>query len=115
MSDASGKQFRLELSNLKIASVSEFKGKPLLDLRNYFTTKDGETKPTQKGISLTAEQWLALLEKKDEISEALGVGEDKKPATRAKRVLSDEYVHDSDLEDEEPAAPQTKKSKTEDS
>lgn len=115
MSDASGKQFRLELSNLKIASVSEFKGKPLLDLRNYFTTKDGETKPTQKGISLTAEQWLTLLEKKDEISEALGVGEDKKPAAQAKRVLSDEYVHDSDLEDEEVPAPQTKKSKTEDS
>ena len=42
-------------------TVSEFMGKNRVDIRKYFDSGAGEMKPTQKGISLTVEQWDALM------------------------------------------------------
>lgn len=46
----------------KKASVSVFKGKALVNIREYYVDKaTGEEKPGSKGIALTKEQWEALL------------------------------------------------------
>ncbi|KAJ9107659.1 hypothetical protein QFC21_001119 [Naganishia friedmannii] len=48
----------IELSNKRRATVREFKGSTLIDLREYYTDKAGDEKPGSKGMSLTTEQEL---------------------------------------------------------
>ena len=43
-------------------SLSMFKSRPLLNIRNYFQNKDGEMQPTTKGISMTRNNYLVLSE-----------------------------------------------------
>ncbi|MDX1958425.1 MAG: transcriptional coactivator p15/PC4 family protein [Leptospiraceae bacterium] len=40
--------------------VSEYKGKKLLNLRIWYTDKEGEFKPTQKGVTVSPEDYEAL-------------------------------------------------------
>ncbi|NXS52862.1 TCP4 polymerase, partial [Brachypteracias leptosomus] len=42
--------------------VSCFKGKVLVDIREFYTDKEGSMKPGRKGIALSAEQWNQLKE-----------------------------------------------------
>jgi hypothetical protein len=42
--------------------LSEYKGNTYLNLRVWYTDKDGEYKPTQKGVSFTTEQYQDLKE-----------------------------------------------------
>lgn len=52
-----------QLGGKKKASVSMFKGKVLINIREYYEDKTtGEEKPGSKGIALTTEQWNALKE-----------------------------------------------------
>nr|GFA51809.1 RNA polymerase II transcriptional coactivator KELP [Tanacetum cinerariifolium] len=44
------------LSNKRRVTLTEFKGKSLVSIREYYM-KDGKELPSSKGISLTAEQW----------------------------------------------------------
>mmetsp|Transcript_12142 Transcript_12142/g.34235 ORF Transcript_12142/g.34235 Transcript_12142/m.34235 type:complete len:97 (-) Transcript_12142:106-396(-) len=49
------------LSAMRQVDVSEFKGKKLVNIREYYNDKEtGERKPGRKGISLTKEQWEKL-------------------------------------------------------
>lgn len=57
--------YRLQLSggsggNTKYLSVRHFKGRPLVDIREFYTTKEGEQKPGAKGLALNPEQWGKL-------------------------------------------------------
>jgi len=54
-----------QLSRMRYATVSEFRGKVLVSIREYYE-KDGEIRPGKKGISLTLEQWNSL---KDQIGD----------------------------------------------
>ena len=54
----------------KQVQVSTFKGKPRVDIREYYMAEDGEWKPTKKGISLDLEQWTKLQELIPMINEA---------------------------------------------
>lgn len=57
----------------KRVTISSFRGKPYVHIREYYEDKDtGEMKPTKKGIALTAEQWEDFLELVDDVSGALG-------------------------------------------
>ncbi|KAG4438702.1 hypothetical protein IFR05_005829 [Cadophora sp. M221] len=47
--------------NPRRVTVQEFKGHKLINIREYYE-KDGEYKPSSKGISLTVDQYKALLE-----------------------------------------------------
>ncbi|XP_067951981.1 activated RNA polymerase II transcriptional coactivator p15-like [Watersipora subatra] len=47
------------LSKQRNVSVSEFRGKPLVNIREYYE-KDGKMLPGRKGISLNLEQWNKL-------------------------------------------------------
>jgi Transcriptional Coactivator p15 (PC4) len=42
--------------------VSEYKGKKNLNLRIWYTDKDGEKKPTQKGVTISPENYEQLKE-----------------------------------------------------
>lgn len=48
-----------QLSNNRFVNVSEFKGKALVNIREYYES-NGKFLPGKKGISLTAEQWDAF-------------------------------------------------------
>lgn len=50
---------RFELGNKKLLDVRKFKGKILIDVREYYE-EGGALKPGRKGISLSLEQWRAL-------------------------------------------------------
>jgi hypothetical protein len=63
----SGEKY-IDLGKKKRATVREFKGTALLDIREFYGT-DGEEKPGKKGISLTLEQWRALSESASEIDQ----------------------------------------------
>ncbi|KAF2711577.1 PC4-domain-containing protein [Pleomassaria siparia CBS 279.74] len=50
----------LKSSGLRRATISRYKGKNMIDIREYYE-KDGEKLPARKGISLTIDQYNALL------------------------------------------------------
>eukprot|EP01036_Dinobryon_divergens_P044916 gene44916-59953_t len=54
----------IDLGGSKKVSVSTFKGKKYINIREYYTDKaSNEEKPGKKGIALTVEQWQALKSK----------------------------------------------------
>lgn len=52
--------FELQLSNKRKATISNFKGRHMINIREYYE-KDGSLLPGQKGISLPEDQWAKLL------------------------------------------------------
>ncbi|KAH7821070.1 putative Transcriptional Coactivator p15 (PC4) [Monocercomonoides exilis] len=60
-----------ELGNQKRISISEFKGKYYVDIREFYTDPAGDLKPGRKGISLKPEQWDLLLSYATEVNQAL--------------------------------------------
>ncbi|XP_035231482.1 activated RNA polymerase II transcriptional coactivator p15-like, partial [Stegodyphus dumicola] len=59
-----------KLSKMRYVSVREFRGKVMVDIREYYDA-DGELKPGKKGICLNMEQWNALKEHIDDIDAAV--------------------------------------------
>ncbi|XP_022886971.1 RNA polymerase II transcriptional coactivator KELP-like [Olea europaea var. sylvestris] len=47
------------LSDKRRVTISDFRGKTLISIREYYK-RDGKELPTAKGISLTAEQWSSF-------------------------------------------------------
>jgi len=62
-----------ELGNKRYVSISNFRGKSLVDIREYYIDGkgDGELKPGKKGISLTTDQWTALQKLMPEVNKQL--------------------------------------------
>ncbi|KAA8902505.1 hypothetical protein TRICI_005866 [Trichomonascus ciferrii] len=76
-----------QLGKYKKVSVRSFKGKPLVDIREYYKDKETEEmKPGKKGISLSLDLWKELVEKLPEIQAAVAefAGEDAPEAKQAK-------------------------------
>ncbi|VDK59324.1 unnamed protein product [Anisakis simplex] len=61
----------LELGKMRFVTVRSFKGKALIDIREYYQDKSGEIKPGRKGISLSREQYQNFKELTSEIDERL--------------------------------------------
>jgi hypothetical protein len=60
-----------DLGNKRYASVREFRGKALIDVREYYLDNKGELKPGKKGIALSTAQWAELKKKIPEIDRKL--------------------------------------------
>ena len=58
------------LSKMRFVNVSEFRGKKLVNIREYYE-KDGKMLPGRKGISLTTDQWSKLKKYMDKIDDEL--------------------------------------------
>merc|ERR1712227_1180025 len=56
-----------ELGNMKYATISQFKGKKYVGIREYYTDANDELKPGKKGIALNAEQWAAFKDSLDDV------------------------------------------------
>ncbi|CAF3580481.1 unnamed protein product [Rotaria socialis] len=59
-----------EIGKSRYVSVSEFKGKPYINIREYYEDK-GVEKPGKKGISLTADQWDKLKSSMNQVDKDL--------------------------------------------
>ncbi|KAJ8380440.1 hypothetical protein SKAU_G00012180 [Synaphobranchus kaupii] len=60
-----------QIGKMRYVTVRDFKGKVLIDIREYWTDQAGEMKPGRKGISLNAEQWNQLKEQMSDIDDAV--------------------------------------------
>jgi hypothetical protein len=62
---------RFQLSNNRFVSVSLFKGKVRVDVREYYLDDNGERKPGKKGISLSLDEWKKLKDQMDDIEQSI--------------------------------------------
>uniref|UniRef100_A0A8C6QFB0 Activated RNA polymerase II transcriptional coactivator p15 n=1 Tax=Nannospalax galili TaxID=1026970 RepID=A0A8C6QFB0_NANGA len=60
-----------QIGKMRYVSVQDFKGKILIDIREYWMDSEGEMKPGRKGISLNMEQWSQLKEQISDIDDAV--------------------------------------------
>ncbi|KAI7789215.1 activated RNA polymerase II transcriptional coactivator p15-like [Triplophysa rosa] len=60
-----------QIGKMRYVSVRDFKGKVLIDIREYWMDQEGEMKPGRKGISLNPEQWNQLKEQMSDIDDAV--------------------------------------------
>ncbi|KAM6396107.1 RNA polymerase II transcriptional coactivator-like [Rhynochetos jubatus] len=60
-----------QIGKTRYVRVSCFKGKALVDIREFYADKEGGWKPGRKGIALSAEQWNQLKEIIPEIDAAV--------------------------------------------
>ncbi|XP_062873966.1 SUB1 regulator of transcription b [Trichomycterus rosablanca] len=70
-SDRSAPDNMFQIGKMRYVSVRDFKGKVLIDLREYWNDQSGDMKPGKKGISLNAEQWNQLKEQMSDIDDAI--------------------------------------------
>ncbi|KAI8927095.1 transcriptional Coactivator p15-domain-containing protein [Entophlyctis helioformis] len=64
--------FTLHVAPMKRLSVSTFKGKKLIHIREYYKDKsDGIEKPGKKGITLSPEAWKIIVDNKAAIDAAI--------------------------------------------
>lgn len=64
------KDVSFQLSNNRFITVSEFRGKTRVDIREFYLNDDGEKKPGKKGISLSLQEWEKLKELTSKIDKA---------------------------------------------
>ncbi|XP_063051309.1 SUB1 regulator of transcription b [Engraulis encrasicolus] len=60
-----------QIGKMRYVSVRDFKGKVLIDIREYWMDQAGEMKPGKKGISLNPEQWNQLKDQMSDIDDAI--------------------------------------------
>ncbi|KAK2542299.1 activated RNA polymerase II transcriptional coactivator p15-like protein [Columba guinea] len=60
-----------QIGKMRYVHVSSFKGKVLVDIREFYVDKEGDMKPGRKGIGLSGEQWNQLKEVVPEVDAAL--------------------------------------------
>lgn len=60
-----------QLSNNRFLTVSEFRNKVRVDIREYYLNDDGEKKPGKKGISLSLEEFNKMKDLLPKIESAI--------------------------------------------
>ncbi|MBC8411374.1 MAG: transcriptional coactivator p15/PC4 family protein [Rhodobacteraceae bacterium] len=59
---------KIEVGENRFGSVSSYKGRQYVNIREYYTDESGRMRPSNKGISLKPEEWKKLLTAGDSIS-----------------------------------------------
>lgn len=72
-------------------SVSEFKGRRYVNIREYYDAGGGEMRPGKRGTSLSREQWDMLTQVKDEVNKAVASDDKFWDLGRNKRVSLNEF------------------------
>ncbi|GLI82263.1 hypothetical protein PoHVEF18_010693 [Penicillium ochrochloron] len=67
--DSNGDQY-WEISKMRRVTVSEFRGKTMVSVREYYE-KDGQELPGKKGISMTLDQFSAFIKLLPDIEQAV--------------------------------------------
>ena len=62
---------RFPLSHKRFLTVSTFKGKVRVDIREFYLDKQGDQRPGKKGISLSLEEWEAVKRQLDDVDKAV--------------------------------------------
>lgn len=62
---------RFMLAKKRYLTVREFKGKVMVDIREFYEDNNGDLKPGKKGICLQLDQWNALKGHIDDIDAAI--------------------------------------------
>lgn len=90
----------IELDKKKQITVRKFNNVNLVDIREFYIDKDtNEKKPGKKGISLTEDTWLKLVQSAGEVQDALDVLNGVEPSRKkAKQTES----NDDDADDCKP-------------
>ncbi|XP_026884745.1 SUB1 regulator of transcription b [Electrophorus electricus] len=70
-SDRNSDDNMFQIGKMRYVSVRDFKGKVLIDIREYWMDQAGDMKPGKKGISLNPEQWNQLKEQMSDIDDAI--------------------------------------------
>ncbi|CAM9502106.1 unnamed protein product [Chrysoparadoxa australica] len=66
-----GNALEVSLGGTTKLCVRSWKKKTLIDIRQYYTTADGEEKPGKKGISLNKDAWEKLCSHIDDVRQAV--------------------------------------------
>lgn len=62
----------LSIHSRRKLTINKYRGSLYVDLREYYSTKQGgDLAPTQRGISLTGEQWQKVVEALPDLEMAL--------------------------------------------
>lgn len=69
--DANESEHSIKLSNNRYLTVSEFKNKVRVDIREYYMNDAGERKPGKKGISLSLDEWKKVVSNLDTIKQSI--------------------------------------------
>ena len=95
----------------KKVTVRKFKNMKLVDIREYYQ-KDGKWLPGSKGVSLTEEQWNALVGKTTDISEALYKIDDREEFSLMKAALDSKVAKENEEKEKQSAIAEAAKSVT---
>ncbi|KAJ5919010.1 hypothetical protein N7466_009953 [Penicillium verhagenii] len=113
--DSNGDKY-WEISKMRRVTVSSFRGKPMVSVREFYE-KDGQELPGKKGISMPVAQFAALIKILPDIEEALkGQGESlPRPAYSGDGAQSDGEDQDKPNKSSSPSKPNIEATSEEDS
>ncbi|KAJ5946241.1 RNA polymerase II transcriptional coactivator KELP [Penicillium verhagenii] len=113
--DSNGDKY-WEISKMRRVTVSSFRGKPMVSVREFYE-KDGQELPGKKGISMPVAQFAALVKILPDIEEALkGQGESlPRPAYSGGGAQSDGEDQDKPNKSSSPSKPNIEATSEEDS
>lgn len=69
--ESSDEEMKFEIGPNRYVSVSRFKGKIMIGIREYYKNSEGNLAPGKKGISLKEPEWKRLIEQVNRINEAI--------------------------------------------
>lgn len=67
----SDEEKKFEISPYRYVTVSRFRGKIMVGIREYYKNSEGDLAPGKKGISLKELEWKRLLEQAETINQAI--------------------------------------------
>lgn len=62
---------RIDLGDNRFVSVSTYRGRSYVDMREFFFLENGELRPTKKGIALKPAEWKQLISSADRVNSDL--------------------------------------------